>query len=752
MGILIAIGLPLLTALSIGVFRLKRWVFTLSFLSALGSVASLYTQVPLNQVYTWPWMPNMLIDFSFIADGLSLFFGYVVSVVGCFILFYAKQYLPKVSDSNPRFYAYILLFMAAMLGTLFSNNIILLFIFWELTGVVSFLLIGFNTNTKKGQLGSRMAFMVTATTGLVMLLGVLLLGFSYQTFDISMISQLPALDSNIWTVLAFSCILVGVMGKSAQFPLHFWLPNAMAAPTPVSAYLHSAAMVKLGVFLIARFYPLLSNLDCWYIVGVVGLTTMVVGAVLALLTYDLKGILAYTTVSQLGYLIGFYGLGGPGGIEHDFFHILNHVLYKGSLFMVAGIVIHAFHTQDIRKMGGAFSAMPLAAIACIISAASMAGIPGTTGFLSKELMLAHMLHHPNAPILVGALVVSASSLVATACRLCLHIFSRSKLADPVQPQGILFQLPPFILAIVTISVGLFPKSVTQWLAQASVTGLHVAKPHSVYLWHGFTTELIISVCITLFGIIIYSVFQTFRWRLTLPAIFQLDAGFNRGVNGLPRVSQWFNYVCRVDSIHAHIPIVLVFFLGLMATLLFALSPTLTISTISVVYLPLLMITGTAAIIISMSKKWHIKLIALSVVGLLVSFTFFLYKAPDLVLTQLLIEIVSLVLLLLFFKKFSAMKRKEDHAIHDRSGLSFLKAMLSIGVGFIVFMLIQLVNSPASSNPIGQFFIENTIPLAGGNNAVNTILVDFRGFDTMGEISVLFIAMLGVMGLLWKKRS
>ncbi len=752
MGILIAIGLPFVTALSIGVFRLKRWVFTLSFLSALGSVASLYTQVSLNQVSTWAWMPNMLIDFSFIADGLSLFFGYVVSVVGCFILFYAKQYLPKSSESNPRFYAYILLFMAAMLGTLFSNNLILLFIFWELTGVVSFLLIGFNTTTKKGQLGSRMAFMLTATTGLVMLLGILLLGFLYQTFDISVINQLPALSSTTWSVLAFSFILVGVIGKSAQFPLHFWLPNAMAAPTPVSAYLHSAAMVKLGVFLIARVYPMLANLDCWGFVGVVGLVTMVVGAILALLTYDLKGILAYTTVSQLGYLIGFYGLGGPAGIEHDFFHILNHVLYKGSLFMVAGIVIHAFHTQDIRKMGGAFSAMPLAAIACIISAASMAGIPGTTGFLSKELMLAHMLQHPNAPLVIGGLILSASSLVATAGRLCWHIFLRPRSGQSVATQGILFQLPPIILAAITLIVGLFPKPLTQWLAQASVNGLHIANPHGVYLWHGITTELIISVCITLLGVGVYSVFQSMHWRPSLPTILQFDTGFNRGINALPQVSRWVNNLCQVNAIHAHIPIVLIFFVGLMASLLFILVPSVSLSSISLAYLPLLILTGTAAIIVSMSKKWHIKLIALSVVGLLVSFTFFLYKAPDLVLTQLLIEIVSLVLLLLFFKKFSAMQRKEDHAIHDRSGLSFLKTVLSIGVGIIVFMLIQLVNSPESSHPIGQFFIENTIPLAGGNNAVNTILVDFRGFDTMGEISVLFIAMLGVMGLLWKKRS
>ncbi|MBD97410.1 hypothetical protein CL648_01230 [bacterium] len=752
MGILIAIGLPVLAALSIGVFRLKRWVFTLSFISALGSVASLYTQVSLNQVYTRSWMPNMLIDLSFMADGLSLFFGYVVSVMGCFILFYAKHYLPKVSDSNPRFYAYILLFMSAMLGTLFSNNLILLFIFWELTGVISFLLIGFNTHTEKGRIGSRMAFIVTATTGLILLVGVLLLGILYQTFDISLISRMPALDNTVWSTLAFSFILIGVIGKSAQFPLHFWLPNAMAAPTPVSAYLHSAAMVKLGVFLVARCYPILSSLDYWYVVGIIGLITMVVGAVLALLTYDLKGILAYTTVSQLGYLIGFYGLGGSTGVEHDFFHILNHVLYKGSLFMVAGIVIHAFHTQDIRKMGNAFSAMPLAAIACVVSAASMAGIPGTTGFLSKELMLAHMLHHPNYPILIGALVVSASCLVATAFRLCLHIFLPSKTTKPVESQSVFFQLPPFILAMATLIIGLFPKSVTHFLSQASVAGLHIANPHTVSLWHGITPELIISLCITLSGIIIYTVFQSFQWRATVPGILQLDAGFNRGITGLSCLSKWLNRRFLVDSIRAHISIVLVFFVALMAPLLFALSPSIQISNISIVYLPLLIITGTAAIIVSMSKKWHVKLIALSVVGLLVSFVFFLYRAPDLVLTQLLIEIVSLVLLLLFFKKFSTMKRKKDHAVHDRSGLSFLKALVSIGVGGIVFVLIQVVNRPSADNPIGQFFIENTRPLAGGSNAVNTILVDFRGFDTLGEISVLFIAMVGVMGLLWNKRS
>ncbi len=345
-------------------------------------------------VMQWPWVPSLGVDLAFRLDGLSLFFALIVSGVGTLIVLYSTSYLDDHYQHHGRFYAYLILFMAAMLGTVLADHILILFAFWELTGVASYLLIGFLHEQKVSRVGARQALLVTGLTGLVMLAGLLLLGRDAGTYRISeLMHGVPAgwLDSSTGRT-AVALILVGAFGKSAQFPFFFWLPNAMAAPTPVSAYLHSATMVKLGVFLCARFFPILSASDLWapLLVGT-GFFTMLLGIVLALRQTDLKAILAFTTVSQLGFLCGSYGVGAWTGVRFDYLHILNHTLYKGGLFMLAGLIDHACHTRDVRELGGLARRLPAATLAAALGLASMGALFGTTGFLSKEVALAGLL-------------------------------------------------------------------------------------------------------------------------------------------------------------------------------------------------------------------------------------------------------------------------------------------------------------------------------------------------------------------------
>ena len=403
------------------VFRKGLWLGRLAVLVPLASATCIvmlalrYDGTPI--VISYPWVPSMGptgpggfggINLTFIVDGLSLFYGGVVSVMGVLVFLYASEYLDDHYEFRHRFFAYLTAFMGAMLGTVFSGNLLLLFIFWELTGLTSFLLIGFLHGDPVARRGARMALITTATGGLAMLGGLILLAQVSGTLEIA------RLLSDDFTVnpgahglfsAAFVLIMIGAFAKSAQFPFHFWLPNAMTAPTPVSAYLHSATMVKLGVFLVARLYPVFVGHEWWSpLLVTIGFGTMVLAACFAFLSNKLKAILAYSTVAQLGYLIGMYGLSlGPDAVvRFDLVHVLSHVFYKGCLFMVVGIIDHSTHIKDIRQLGGLWKTMPLTVLACILAAASMAGIPPTLGFLSKELLMTDTLTYAAAGgVLIG---------------------------------------------------------------------------------------------------------------------------------------------------------------------------------------------------------------------------------------------------------------------------------------------------------------------------------------------------------------
>ncbi|MDW8310934.1 MAG: proton-conducting transporter membrane subunit, partial [Verrucomicrobiales bacterium] len=393
--LLLAIGLPLAGAplLALVGRRFGRGVSLAALVFPIVSLAAVLALTRgvapgVREVIEWPWIPSLGLSLSFLVDGLSVFFGLVVSGMGVLIFYYARHYLDKRYRHQGRFYCFLTLFMAAMLGTVFANDLLLLFIFWELTGLASFLLIGFEHAEEASRRGARMALLVTGGTGLLLMVGAILLGQNAGTYRLDVLLAEPGkFAGREWLNTAFVLVALGAFGKSAQFPFHFWLPNAMAAPTPVSAYLHSATMVKLGVFLIARVFPIFHGSDWWLpLLTVIGFGTLLLGTTLALLSHDLKAILAFSTVSQLGYMIGSYGVAPAGGIDYDYLHILNHVFYKGALFMLVGIIDHAAGTRDLRELGGLWRRMPLAGAATLVGTATMAGMIGTTGFISKEVI------------------------------------------------------------------------------------------------------------------------------------------------------------------------------------------------------------------------------------------------------------------------------------------------------------------------------------------------------------------------------
>ena len=571
--VLPVLSVPLLLRMG-GVWRERTgWLalaFPLSSAIALG-VLTEHAAVHGPFLVEWSWVPSLGLDLSFRVDGLSSFFGIIVAVIGVLVTFYARYYLDHHASRHGQFYSYLMLFMAAMLGTVYANHLLLLFIFWELTGVASFLLIGFDHASPESRRGARMAFLVTSLTGLGMLVGVVLLAQASGTYRLDELLRdgVDLTDPRVkWALLL---LLVGAAGKSAQFPLHFWLPNAMAAPTPVSAYLHSATMVKLGVFLVARIFPIFSESELWApVVGIMAFFTMTFAALLALLSHDLKAILAYSTVSQLGFLIGYYGLGSPGGVDYDYLHILNHVYYKGCLFMVVGIIDHATGTRDIRKLGGLFRRMPAVGIAGVVACAAMAGLPGTTGFISKEMMLKEIFNlsqlHPQLSLFAVTCVVLTSLMkVVFAARIALVVFFGPETAvvrEHFHAPARAMTLPPLLLAVGSLVCGLFPVLWEIPFNLLAVDGLHTPMAVHLTLWHGFTRELAVSVALVVVGLGLFYAGHRGAWSWAhIPGPVQFDRHFENGLEGFFKFTRTFTGMLRADQPMDYLPILLTFVVG-----------------------------------------------------------------------------------------------------------------------------------------------------------------------------------------------
>ena len=708
---------------------------------------------------TWAWLPELGLNFSFRLDALALLFALLISGIGTLIFIYAYYYLsPK--NSLSKLYMLLMLFMAAMLGIALSNNLILLLTFWELTSISSFLLVGYWSNYDAAQRGSRMALTITGMGGLAMLGGFVLLAQITGTYQIDQIlSMTDQIQQHALFVPMLLLILLGAFTKSAQFPFHFWLPNAMAAPTPVSAYLHSATMVKAGIFLVARLLPIFAGAALFHnLVTFVGLFTLCMAAFFAIFKEDLKGLLAYSTISHLGLIMCLLGIGSPLAVAAAIFHIINHATFKAALFMIAGIIDHESGTRDLRKLSGLWQLLPFTATLTMITAASMAGVPLTNGFLSKEMFFTELLANLSGPTLwiaAGMATLAGIFAVAYSTRLVHGVFFDGPIGKNVPnkdahepPFGM--RAPATLLAILCILVGILPALLVETIVNASARastqafnfeGTHLA------IWHGINAPLLMSVVALVGGLIFYfSLAKGGRIReIDLdPVLGQLQGKllFESGLKRLLQFSRKFKRATENGSLQSYLFYIVIFTIALVGMpLVFQNLGTgereLTQAPILAIVLWLLLFSACWMMLWFHHERIKAVLIS-GAVGLVVTMMFVCLSAPDLALTQITVDVVTTVLLLMSLSLLPQLTPYES----SRSR-RWRDALLAIGGGFSVGWIAWLIMT-RDHQSISWFFMQQSIPLGGGTNVVNVILVDFRGFDTFGEITVLGIAAIGAL--------
>jgi multicomponent K+:H+ antiporter subunit A len=705
------------------------------------------------------WLPDWGLDIAFRLDGLGLLFCLLILGIGLLVVLYAAYYLPD-EDRLGRFYALLLAFAGAMLGIVISENLILMLVFWEVTSLTSFLLIAYKHAAQESRIGARMALAVTGGGGLALLAGVLLLGHAAGSFELTdVLARGEAVRANENYPLILVLILLGAFTKSAQFPFHFWLPHAMSAPTPVSAYLHSATMVKAGVFLLLRFYPVLSGTDLWFVlVSATGAMTFVYGAYVALLKHDFKGLLAYSTISHLGLVTLLVGLDTPQAAVAAVFHVINHAIFKASLFMAAGIVDHECGTRDMRRINGMFRYMPRTALLAIVAAGAMAGVPLANGFLSKEMFFAEAVGHPAfagaASLLLPIFAVIAGALsVAYSARFVHDVFFNGEPIDlprtPHEPPGWMRAPVEFLVALV-LFVGLLPQFAVGFVLETAAMAVLPGRmpPVELAIWHGLNIPLAMSALAFALGLTYYLrrhhlflLHERFAPKLSSPVAFErvyrdvalaaraivsaLDREETRGyvllfVLFAGAFATWAWSGAGVAEIGGSLPGIPVDGAGIAATAALAIAA-----------------VGTTIL----HRRQFVALMFASVVGLVVVLAFVRFGAPDLALTQLSVEVATIVLLLLMLRFVPAEALVEDGRRRQWRDAT-VAAIAGGGVAALVYAMLT-----RHFDSISGFHAENAVSGGGGTNIVNVILVDFRGFDTLGEIAVLAMAAFGVNALL-----
>lgn len=733
--------------------------------AAVTAASSLLLLIPLiprvlegeTLIQSWNWIPSLGMEFAFRLDGLSLMFSLMILVIGILVILYAGYYL-SAKDSTTRFFNYLLLFMGSMVGLVLSENLLLLLIFWELTALSSFLLISYWGHREDARHGARMALTVTGMGGLALLGAVLLLGQiggSYNLTDV--LAAGDAIRAHDWYLPTLILFLIGVFTKSAQFPFHFWLPRAMAAPTPVSSYLHSATMVKAGIFLLARLFPALSGTDEWlWIVSTAGMLTLLIGAVVALFQHDLKGLLAYSTISHLGLITLLFGLSTPLGTVAALFHIINHATFKASLFMVAGIIDHETGTRDMRKLNGLLKYMPHTSVLAIIASAAMAGVPLLNGFLSKEMFFDQTVVASGVSSWALAIPILATLAaifsVAYSLRFVHDVFFNG---EPVNlprlphPPPRYMRIPVDFLVVICLGVGILPAlTVGPLLAMAVQATIQGEPPYySLAIWHGLNMPLMMSGIALIGGVVLYRFRgRLFAWNEKRLAHLDARIAFN-AILGL--VIRWANAVTRRFD-KGSLQHMIAWTLGIAALIAVAGFQSMDDPLFGEVGLsefdPVALIAFgglmfASVLTVAMHRRRMVSLIMLGVVGLLISLGFAKFSAPDLALTQLSVEIVTVVLLMLAL--FFLPQYSKETSSRWRISRDAIWAV-AIGLGTTLLTLAVLTRD---LSPISGYFVENSVSGGGGTNVVNVILVDFRGFDTLGEIVVLSIAGLGIFSLL-----
>ncbi|WP_408092999.1 monovalent cation/H+ antiporter subunit A [Rhodoplanes sp. SY1] len=727
---------------------------TLAALAVLATAAPAVIGGDIVQAGT-AWVPQLGLSFRFFLDGLGLFFAALILGIGLLIIVYARAYLGR-DEPVGRFLAYLLLFQGAMVGIVISDNVLLLVVFWELTSLSSFLLIGWWHHTPEGRQGARMALVVTGGGGLLLMAGMLLLGKAAGSYELSeILLRGDVVKGSPLYLPILLLVLGGAFTKSAQFPFHFWLPHAMAAPTPVSAYLHSATMVKAGVFLLARLWPVLAGTEAWfYLVTATGLITMLVGAWIALFKTDLKAILAFSTVSHLGLMTMLLGFGTPLAALACVFHILNHATFKAALFMGAGIVDHETGTRDIRQLGGLARLMPITAGLSLVATASMAGVPLFNGFLSKEMMLEAAWHTPYAGLAwpVPLLATLAALLsVAYSARYGIGVFlgrPRAALSHhPHDPPAGMW-LPVAVLIVPVIAIGVAPQRVAGGIValvgQATIGAAPLPDIH-LALWHGVTPALVMSLVAFAGAALVYAALAPvtrLHGRLARPdAKAAFDAVVAATVLACRKSTAWLH----TESLPRYLGIITVTVLAVGAagylggTHAPGERPMLPVSLPAVVAFVLLAAASLA--VPAVHGRRLLTLVLTSVVGLVVSLAFLQFSAPDLALTQITVEVVATILLLLALELLpKRTPRAAGRGRLVRDGV--IAGTAGLGAAALAFAVMT-----RDGTTISDYHVAQSKPGGGGTNIVNVILVDFRGFDTFGEIIVLSIAALAIVALL-----
>jgi multicomponent Na+:H+ antiporter subunit A len=723
-------------------------------LALVACFASLVGPIAAGEVFTfsYAWVPSLGINLSFYIDGLSLLFALLISGIGVFIVIYAGGYLvghPLLS----RFYVYVLLFMFSMLGMVIAGNLITLFVFWELTSLSSYWLIGFDHERAEARAAALQALLVTSGGGLALLTGLLLLRLSGGSLELAtLLGQGNIVRSHALYLPIVLLILVGAFTKSAQFPFHFWLPNAMEAPTPVSAYLHSATMVKAGVYLLARLNPTLGGTEVWQVaVTATGAATMLIGAYLAVHQTDLKRILAYSTVSALGTLILLIGVGTESAIKAAVVFLLAHALYKGALFLVAGALDHETGSRSVTQLGGLRRLMPVTALAAGLAALSMAGLPPFLGFIGKELLYEASLEAPYAAaLLTGVMVPTHALLVAVAGIVSIQPFFGRKVIAPKKPHEapLSLWLGPVLLAGLGLLLGLVPTGIAQALLSPAVSAV-LAKPAMVKLalWHGLDPVLALSAVTVGLGGIAYLGRGTLR-KVALWSSFATRWGpawwYSLSVDGLNALARGQTRLLQNGYLRFYLLTVIATTVGLVGYTLVSwglLAQVIRPSGMRFYEMVVAAIILLAAVAAVRSQSRLAAVAALGAVGYGVALIYILFSAPDLAMTQFAIETLTVILLVLVLYRLPRFARLSSTPARIRD------LFVALAAGGLMTALILAVTAAPSHTRLTPYFAENSLPLAKGRNIVNVILVDFRALDTLGEITVLSVAAIGVYALL-----
>lgn len=722
----------------------------------IGQIPSALHGTPLSEAYTW--VPSLGLDLAFRLDGLALFFGLLITGIGAAIVHYTHWYL----EDDPRqgyFYAVLFTFMVSMLGLVWADNVLALFVFWEGTSITSYLLIAYYHEQPAARGGARNALIVTGAGGLAMLAGLILLGQEAGTYSLSQILATPGLAERPLIPVALLLIMLGAFTKSAQFPFHFWLPGAMAAPTPASAYLHSATMVKAGIFLLARLHPAFGHLPLWFwALFLIGGATMLIGSMGTFGQRDLKALLAYATIAQLGVLTFLLAFSGEAAVVAWVIGVLAHALYKGPLFLVAGIVDHATGTRDLRRLARILRELPVTGGVGLLAGLSMAGIPPLFGFLAKEGLLEVVYHaltedaSPVGLIAYGAAGLTGALFVGYSLTLLWEVFLRSESEAVEQAHvhhapGWAFQLAPVVLVLLGTAA---PFTLSLWtpLVDAAAGAVQGETVHAhLALWHGVTPTLLTSVALIGLGILIFFVRGSLRRALfSLPLWTHAVHLFDQALEGLTRLAEWTARTVQLRTLANQAGVILI---AAAIPLVVALTQWDTWRKLwpdpaaYPGFLPAEVILAglalVAAVVTIRAERKLSAIISLGVVGVTVTLFYVFFGAPDLALTQLLIEVLTVVLLVLVFHRLPEDQRPPI------TGLRRVRNFVVAGAAGILGAGLVLVNASQDlqvGEPISRFFLERAYPLAHGKNVVNVILVDFRGFDTMGEITVLALAALG----------